>query len=292
MTIEIYYFTGTGNSLAIARVIAKKTDGILLSIATVIDKDRITTKADTIGIVFPCYLAQFYGLPLIVECFVKKLADIESKYIFAVCNYGYFGPVNALPTLKNLSKLIRSKGGRLSGEFSVRLPPNNLDFDHVPVPLERNLDIIFKTSSLKVDAICQRIIKKRNTRYKAIKLLVNFLLYPMYAILHTHIQKSLKAIAKVPADSHLSFRELIPLTDNSICVDDKCNGCGMCAKACPVKNILIIDRKPVWKHHCEMCFACDEWCPQRAIHHWGKIEGKNYHHPDIKISDMYNQSGS
>jgi ferredoxin len=199
--------------------------------------------------------------------------------------------VNALPTLRNLSKVIKSKGGKLSGEFSVRLPPNNLDFDHVPVPLERNLDIIFKKAHVKIDAICQRIIEKKNTRFGVLKSIINFLLFPMYAMMHTHIEKSLKPIAKVPADSTLTFHELIQLTDNSIRINDKCNGCGICAKACPVRNILIIDRKPVWQHHCEMCFACDEWCPQRAIHHWGKMEGKNYHHPNIKITDMFMQSG-
>jgi flavodoxin len=106
MTIEIYYFTGTGNSLAIARDIAEKTNGTILSISSFIDRQSIRTSANTIGIVFPCYLAQLYGLPLIVGQFVKKLEDIKSKYIFAVCTYGYFGPVNALPTLRNLAKLI------------------------------------------------------------------------------------------------------------------------------------------------------------------------------------------
>ena len=75
-------------------------------------------------------------------------------------------------------------------------------------------------------------------------------------------------------------------------VDDECNGCATCAKVCPVKNIKIIENKPVWQHHCEMCLACDEWCPQKAIHHWCKIEGKDYHHPDIKIADMIKQSGN
>jgi ferredoxin len=277
--------------LAVARDIAEKAKGTLLSISSAIAKQSIRTEADTIGIVFPCYLAQLYGLPLVVERFVKKLENIKSKCIFAVCTYGYFGPVNALPTLRNLSKVIKSKGGKLSGEFSVRLPPNNLDFDHVPVPLERNLDIIFKKAHVKIDAICQRIIEKKNTRFGVLKSIINFLLFPMYAMMHTHIEKSLKPIAKVPADSTLTFHELIQLTDNSIRINDKCNGCGICAKACPVRNILIIDRKPVWQHHCEMCFACDEWCPQRAIHHWGKMEGKNYHHPNIKITDMFMQSG-
>ena len=287
MTTEIYYFTGTGNSLAVARDIAKATKGTVISISSTIERPAIRTVADSLGIVFPCYLGQLYGLPLIVDKFIDKLEDIESKYIFAVCTYGYFGPVNALPTLRNLEKAIRSRGGRLSGGFSVRLPPNNLNFDHVPVPLEKNLDIIFKDARTKVKVICQCIINKRTTRYGFLKFTINLLLFPMYVSMHFHIEKSLKLIAKVPADSKLSFRELIPLTDNSIVVNDRCNGCETCSRVCPAENIKIVNRRPRFQHRCEMCFACDEWCPQRAISHWGRIEGRNYHHPEIAVSDMF-----
>jgi MinD superfamily P-loop ATPase len=80
---------------------------------------------------------------------------------------------------------------------------------------------------------------------------------------------------------------LIPITDKSIVVDEKCNGCGICVKVCPVNNIKIIDKRPELQHRCEMCFACDEWCPSNAIHHWSRSEGTKYHHPEVKIADMF-----
>jgi formate hydrogenlyase subunit 6/NADH:ubiquinone oxidoreductase subunit I len=227
---------------------------------------------------------------MIVERFIKKLENLELKYIFAVCTYGGFGPVNALPTLKNLAKLIQSMGGKLSGEFSIRLPLNNLDYGHIPVPVNRNHEVIFQNSQYQIEDICKRINSRKNTKYKILKSLLNFLLTPMYSMMYKVIVKSLKTTAKVPDDSNMSFRELIPLTDKSIYVNDKCNGCGACAKVCPVQNIKIIENKPVWQHHCEMCLACDEWCPQKAIHHWCKFEGKDYHHPDVKIADMLRQN--
>jgi flavodoxin/ferredoxin len=291
VTIEIYYFTGTGNSLAVARKIAGKTDGTLLSISAEMAKPRIQVEADAVGIVFPCYLAQLYGIPLIVEKFVGKLENIKSKYVFAVCTYGYFGPVNALPTLGNLAKIIRSRGGRLSGAFSVRLPPNNLDFDHVPVPLERDLDKIFKTGREHIDALCRAVILRKHSGFRISKSVINVVLYPMYAILHAVVAMSLRRLAKLPVGSMRNFREVIPLTDNSIRVDEQCNGCGICEKVCPVTNISNSNGRPEWLHHCEMCFACDEWCPQGAIHHWGRMDGRKYHHPDISIDDMLRQRG-
>lgn len=88
MNMAIYYFSGTGNSLAAARAIGGKTKAELIPISEVIKQDKIRVDADTMGIVFPSYLAALSGLPLIVERFVKKIQHIESKYIFAVCTCG------------------------------------------------------------------------------------------------------------------------------------------------------------------------------------------------------------
>jgi flavodoxin len=84
MNPEIYYFSGTGNSLYIAKKIKEATNGKLASISSVMKQERIRPQADQIGIVFPCYLAQLNGIPLIVREFVKKLEGLEGKYIFCV----------------------------------------------------------------------------------------------------------------------------------------------------------------------------------------------------------------
>ena len=289
MSTEIYYFSGTGNSLAVAREIAKKLKATLISIPTAMDKPSIKTNANSIGIVFPTYLAHLYGIPLVVEKFIKKIEDIGSKNIFAVCTCGGYECVNALPTLKNLGKLIKSMGGKLSAEYSVRLPMNNLDYDHIPVPINRDHETMFRKSKTRIDDICKRITNRKGTKFRIVKSLFNFLMTPMYLMMRNTILNALKEKSKEPKDTNLKYYELMPSTDKSIYVDEKCNGCGTCSQVCPVNNIKMIDNKPVWQHHCEMCFACDEWCPKKAIHHWGRAEGIKYHHPDVKLSDMINQ---
>ncbi|KJS22005.1 MAG: hypothetical protein VR72_07905 [Clostridiaceae bacterium BRH_c20a] len=287
MSIKIFYFSGTGNSYVVAKDIAKKVKADLISIPKVINMDRMQVDADSIGIVFPSYLAPLSGIPLIVERFVKKIANIESIHIFAVCTCGGYECVNALPSLNKLKQIIRSCGGKLSAEYSTRLPMNNLDYDHIPIPINRDQQVIINKSKTKIDDICYRIIKKRSTKYKIAKILFNLLMTPLYKMMRQSVINALKEKAKEPMDTKLTYFELIPLTDKSIIVDKKCNGCGTCVKVCPVNNIKIVDNKPQLQHKCEMCFACDEWCPYNAIHHWSRSKGVKYHHPEVKISDMF-----
>ena len=78
MNTEIYYFSGTGNSLVVARDIAERIGGKLISIPAVIDEERIEIDADALGIVLPAY---YMRMPRIVEGFIGKLTNLQSKYI-------------------------------------------------------------------------------------------------------------------------------------------------------------------------------------------------------------------
>ncbi|MCK5130327.1 MAG: flavodoxin family protein, partial [Clostridiales bacterium] len=85
MNNEIYYFSGTGNTLTVAREIAKRLNAKLIPIPRVMNMDKIYISAQTMGIVFPSYLGVVSGMPLMIERFIKKIANINSLHIFAVC---------------------------------------------------------------------------------------------------------------------------------------------------------------------------------------------------------------
>lgn len=62
---------------------------------------------------------------------------------------------------------------------------------------------------------------------------------------------------------------LQPLMDKKPFVKkDKCIGCGMCIKACPLdpKAIFFKKGKPAYNHKkCIKCYCCQEMCPEKAI---------------------------
>ena len=79
MKTEIYYFSGSGNSLAIAQNLSKKLEhSKTISIPHIINKANNIT-GEIIGIVCPVY---FHNMPHIVRDFIKKIK--EAKYLFMV----------------------------------------------------------------------------------------------------------------------------------------------------------------------------------------------------------------
>lgn len=289
MKTRIFYFSGTGNTFALAKAITDKIEADMISIPKAVKEDKIYINTENIGIVFPSYMAPVSGLPLIVERFVRKIDNISELTIFAVCNCGGYKSVNALPSLHKLQQVIKSCGGKLYAEYSLRLPMNNLDYDHIPIPINRDSEDIIRKSKAEIDRICNSIMKRNKTRYKVLKSLFLHMMNPIFKLITAAVIKELKIKAHESMDCELQYGELMPLTDKSIEVDEKCNGCGTCARVCPVNNIKIVNEKPEFQHRCEMCFACDEWCPTNSIHHWSRAKGVKYHHPEVRLVNMLNR---
>ena len=79
----IFYFTGTGNCLYVARQIGG--DGaLLLSIPQVMKQGELNFEADEIGLVYPIYGHMPHNM---VRKFIKK-ARLKAEYKFAVLTYG------------------------------------------------------------------------------------------------------------------------------------------------------------------------------------------------------------
>jgi len=79
---------------------------------------------------------------------------------------------------------------------------------------------------------------------------------------------------------------MIPSEDKKFALDEKCTGCGTCAKICPVKNIRLTDGKPVWLHACEQCAVCFSWCPKEAIGGTNLAARTRYTNLNITLSQM------
>ncbi|MCK5773172.1 MAG: flavodoxin family protein, partial [Thermoplasmata archaeon] len=74
---KLYYFTGTGNSLWVAKQLAKQLSNFSIEpIANLLsDNKKIENPdSDMIGLVFPVYI---FGPPLIVNRFINKLKITE-----------------------------------------------------------------------------------------------------------------------------------------------------------------------------------------------------------------------
>lgn len=276
MSIEIYYFSGTSNSLTVAKDIAEKTGGILIPIVSLIDKKAITTNAEVIGIIFPVYYGE---LPIIVKEFAEKLENLQQKYVFSVCTYGGA----AMASLRMLRSILRMKGGKLSAAYGVHMPQNSF------FKPKENHQKIYSAWKKKLEVIVNNIsVKTKGLFYSNI--LLELLLVPIQPVFIRPVcKKSFAKQTNMPADTRIE--ELVRMMDMGFGTNEKCNGCGICSKVCPVNNIIINDNKPAWLHHCETCLACYNWCPNKAIQGGITSKGYYYRHPEIEISEIMKQKG-
>jgi ferredoxin len=258
MRTTLFCFSGTGNSLQVARDLASELgDTAVVSIPRAIREPLRPDAADRIGIVFPVYA---FGMPRIVVDFCSRLTPAQPAYIFGVATYG--GVAGA--TLAQLQKRLAAGGLTLSAGFAVRMPGNY-------TPLygaisARKQEKMFDRARERVREIAAAVKSGRPGRIEKSNPLANLvlsrLLYPS-------------------AISH--FRE----ADRSFRVNDRCNSCEICRKVCPVENIEMREGRPVWLHRCEQCMACLQWCPTEAIQ-FGRVteRRRRYHHPAVTARDL------
>jgi ferredoxin len=266
-SFEIYYFSGTGNSLAIARDLAEELNAKLTPVVSMMDQESLKVEADVIGFVFPIY---DFKPPPIVEDFVRKLEGVDSKYLFAVCTYG----IAPAQSLKHLDRVIKSCGGHLSAGFAVGMPHSGIGSGAVT---ETQRESMLENWKDRLEEVCDSISSREEGRIESSNLFLDFF-RPRIIGMVPFLLKFLKHML-------LKGTESLAFTSS-----EDCNGCGICERICPLDNIEVVGGKPIWSDNCVSCFACLNWCPKGAIS-LGDFDAniRNYHHPDVKISDMLRQ---
>lgn len=276
MNVRIYYFSGTGNSLYVAKDVAAQTGGILFPVASAADHNTIKIDSEVLGIVFPVYYGE---LPVIIKRFAAKLEGIEHKYIFAVCTFGG----SAGHSLRILRRIIQTRGGDLSATYRVHMPQNSFS-----KPWEKNA-VLYATWKKRLGEVADNTCNRKKGEFFKHTFLAPFFMLAdsTVNIMKPRYRKAFIRLSNAPPE--LETDELIHLNDTSYMVNEECNGCGTCSLVCPVNNIQMINSRPIWLHHCENCLACYNWCPAKAIQGGVAAKGYYYRHPDIKIAEIMKQ---
>ena len=253
--MKIFYFTGTGNCLQIARGIG--AEGELVSIPRFLREQgedtagRIHVSADAIGLVFPTF---WLAVPtLIIEFFERT--HLDTNYLFVITTRG-----NTSLTLKSeLLSIVRKNGQRLSYFNKVNMPDN-----YIPL-----FDMVKSTASYNHEAISKSIERMASDIRSRKK---NVVLPAGLAFLRPLARRYTVAGMK---DFSSRFY-----------VNESCTSCGTCALVCSAQSIAIVNDAPSFSKTCNYCLACAHNCTANAIHMKPEKSSERYLNPTISTADI------
>ena len=229
----IFYFTGTGNSLYIARQLAGE-NAELLSIPQMVKRGKYEFEADEIGIVYPIY---GHMPPYMVRQFIQK-AKLKAEYKFAVLTYGA-RKCDAVEIWDRIS----------------RKADNAFDYINTIIMVDNWLPNFDMNEQLKIDKHIPENLQKITAD-------INSRQHWHEPVTEEERQQHQGFMQRSGLDPEVRF----PMkSEKFFTVTDVCIDCGICTYVCPRGNYELTSRGVKTSGDCEFCFACIQNCPQKAI---------------------------
>ncbi|MCG2821841.1 MAG: EFR1 family ferrodoxin, partial [Candidatus Atribacteria bacterium] len=133
MCTEIYYFSGTGNSLHVAKELQKRIPKAnIIPIVSLLNKDVIKTKAETVGFVFPLH---GMTVPIPVKIFLKKLELKSVNYIFAIATRGG----TKCFAFNKINQILKRNRKCLDSTFILTMINNDPKFEVYEIPTSESI---------------------------------------------------------------------------------------------------------------------------------------------------------
>lgn len=239
MNIGLYYFSGTGNTLLIAKEFqaafsARGSDCELIPLEKITLKTRdISFKDyDLVGLGFPIHA---FDAPRIVYDFIKLLPVKRVKYfLFKTAGSDFI----LGGSTHRLRSALADRGWTLAHESFFEMPPNVAsDPDQ-----ERVDNVVSKARGKVPEAVDEILAGKR------------------IVLSDSFMQRAFGLINRC---------ETVGCYFGSAnwYADEKCTLCGKCVRNCPTRNIQLSSENICFGHSCILCLRCWWNCPSRAISH-------------------------
>ena len=243
----IFYFSGTGNSLWLAKQVRESLGGEIRYIprykGDISDYDKLI-------IVCPVYS---FGLPLPVFDFMNTIKTDAPLWI--IMNYG--GAAGG--ALKFAYNYAKSCGLNIKQVYTMKMPENFTAVFSTPLIAPYNNGLLKKAPK----AIGKIIASIKNGEEKAVPA--------------DNPKKH-----KLYYENKGNWGKM----GERFSTSESCNLCGKCVNSCPAENITISDGKINFGNKCIACQACYHRCPNTAVLYLNKPNKMPYFNPNVPENEM------
>jgi len=234
--IRIDYFSGTGSSEWVARLLADKltNDNVQVEVNRIFREkiaDNKKLEADYYIVIFPVHA---FAAPKSVYDWIKHLNGNRCKTAVVSVSGGGNVLTNTACRRKTVRLLKKSHFDPIFEEM-VRMPNN-----WMKVPDKEKCVHILSRFPKEIELISQAALSEK--RGKKTIYWIDYLLSALGETMKKVTHKFGKGIE----------------------VLDSCIGCGLCAQNCCASNIQM-SSKPEFGNQCDMCLGCVYNCPQKAL---------------------------
>ena len=233
----VLYFSATGNTEFIAKELAKRMDDECVNLLERIKKEDHSPihSEKPFVICAPVYVCE---IPRFMAKYLKKQSFTGSRDVyFILTSGGYCGPSGPL-----LKKMFKAKKMVCHGHAEFKMPRNYVVSDSYPMLEREQVEERLLNSYKQLEQVTADILAGKKLTARHVFLFETIITVPFNPIWCKYKLKAKDFYAK-----------------------DSCIGCGKCEKLCPLNNVKMVDKKPVWGETCTHCMACISNCPVDAI---------------------------
>jgi ferredoxin len=258
----LYMLSGTGNTFRVCCWIKEmiENEGGSVELEMIDDanpRQQLREQEDRlIGLFFPAHgFMPPWSMIKFLFCFPRG----QRTPAICVATRGclYLGPLK-IPGASGFATFLAAlilffKGYHVKGLFSLDMPANMLNL-HSGLNAG-NINRIIDKTKVRLKAVIERLQQEKhiyftlNNLWEGAWTALLFWLVPVFPIMYLIFGRM--------------FMAKMMFSNN------KCVGCGLCAKSCgnqAIKMIKVGSRKyPFWTYHCENCMRCMAYCNKKAV---------------------------
>lgn len=242
----VLYFSGTGNTEYIAKLIAGGLEDECVNLFDRIrNDDRSPLHSEkTYIICAPIYVCE---MPLFLLTYLKSVAFTgNQKVYFIFTSGGYCGSAKVQAKLFAYRKKLKYLG---CAEFVM--PRNYVANSMYDMDDEEVIRSKISNATRKVNEVVEAIKNENSLNTRHVWLFETLIIAPFARV-------------------WTKYR----LVSKSFYATDQCVGCRVCERVCPFCSIKVVNQKPQWKGKCTHCMACISKCPKKAIEYGHVTQGK------------------